>query len=458
MKSLAEYIKDSQAEEKFFGYFESQLNKMGFKTERNKELYIEDGRRRFIDLYLPEDKPLLNLHGPIYIEYKIRLLYSTFERTIRFASSVLKKEPKAHFLLLYVESDLILPKEYPIERFSVRNIDALLKDLDNKRDIPHNAVLDTQERPLLPKDNDPIYNDNLLETLKNELSGSCISFILGAGISIDAGSKSWNSLLKGVMKEYNHSPLNDKDFDSIDKSCGHSAIVTARYLMHSPTDKDKITQALKDNIYTLPPKTYLNGAKAEDTALGCIAKIVERHRNAVTSILTFNYDTFLEEALDNIKVPYMSFVRKGALSNDKLPIYHLHGIVGRNQAPSELPVLSEPEYHARYTDAFHWANVELLHALTRNTCVFVGLSMTDPNLRRLLDVAKIDDDNSTRHYVFLQKAPLKSMSYGRKNRKHWANMRQQFKELGLNIIWYDYNKDNPSDHSDLVTLLKKLWQ
>lgn len=35
-------------------------------------------------------------------------------------------------------------------------------------------------------------------------------------------------------------------------------------------------------------------------------------------------------------------------------------------------------------------------------------------------------------------------------------MENQFRELGLNIIWYNYNEHNPNDHSDLKTQLYRL--
>ena len=133
-------------------------------------------------------------------------------------------------------------------------------------------------------------------------------------------------------------------------------------------------------------------------------------------------------------------------------------MVSRNDdGPTVLPVLSEREYHALYADAFHWANIELVRAFTRNTCFFIGLSMTDPNLRRLLDIAKIKDDKSIRHYIFMRKEPVKAgIPNHIKDNKHWAIMENQFRELGLNIIWYNYNEHNPNDHSDLKTQLYRL--
>lgn len=50
-------------------------------------------------------------------------------------------------------------------------------------------------------------------------------------------------------------------------------------------------------------------------------------------------------------------------------------------------VLIENDNHRIYSEVFDWSNVEQLRALTRCTCFFAGLSLKDPNLRRLLEIA-----------------------------------------------------------------------
>jgi hypothetical protein len=49
-------------------------------------------------------------------------------------------------------------------------------------------------------------------------------------------------------------------------------------------------------------------------------------------------------------------------------------------------VFSEDEYHAEYSDPYRWSNMTQMSLLGRYTGLFVGLSLEDPNIRRLIDV------------------------------------------------------------------------
>lgn len=130
-------------------------------------------------------------------------------------------------------------------------------------------------------------------------------------------------------------------------------------------------------------------------------------------------------------------------------MYHVHGIVfpERENSSVEDIVLTEDDYHRVYSEVFDWSNVEQLHALTRCTCLFIGLSMNDPNLRRLLEVAQRDSGKSVRHYVFLER----KCAYNDKNKieKDFQTREDMLADLGLSVIWYNGN-DN---HKELPELL-----
>lgn len=159
----------------------------------------------------------------------------------------------------------------------------------------------------------------------------------------------------------------------------------------------------------------------------------------VDSVVTYNYDDLLEEKL------------KGNGYTDFMPIYennHVHGYVPRNNYIRSKPILSEKDYHELYKEAFHWTNVEQLHALNRNTCIFIGLSMQDPNLRRLLDISRgmlADNMRDNPHFLFMQRA----CSQKENKEAYYSQYERKKHEFGITVIWYE-------EHNELPELLKKL--
>jgi hypothetical protein len=84
--------------------------------------------------------------------------------------------------------------------------------------------------------------------------------------------------------------------------------------------------------------------------------------------------------------------------NDRIPlettdtlIFYPHGYLpdpDRASFPRTASiVLSEDDYFALYAAPYAWANVVQLTLLLNYTALFVGCSLLDPNLRRLLDIA-----------------------------------------------------------------------
>lgn len=133
---------------------------------------------------------------------------------------------------------------------------------------------------------------------------------------------------------------------------------------------------------------------------------------------------------------------------DKLNIYHVHGYL-----PSEFTdvpdepnlIFSEEDYHRVYRDAYSWSNLTQLNALRENTGLFIGCSLTDPNLRRLLDVAARSGE-TPRHYAFLRRKRFGSKEKGQTVNKDMMGLYQKidnnikkayYQKLGLNIIWID---------------------
>ncbi len=68
-------------------------------------------------------------------------------------------------------------------------------------------------------------------------------------------------------------------------------------------------------------------------------------------------------------------------------------------------MFSEDSYHSQFIEPFSWSNLIQLNKLNQNTCLLIGLSLTDPNLRRLLDVSsRKNSEKKINHYI-IKKVP-----------------------------------------------------
>lgn len=132
---------------------------------------------------------------------------------------------------------------------------------------------------------------------------------------------------------------------------------------------------------------YANAPVVSDT-LRAITRLSNIRR-----ICTFNYDDLLETALLDAGRSYSTICEGDALNllTEQLLIFHPHGFLPRKPSSrydSLGIVLSEDDYHAMYSVPYSWANVMQILLLHSYSILFIGMSLTDPNTRRLLDLCR----------------------------------------------------------------------
>lgn len=230
---------------------------------------------------------------------------------------------------------------------------------------------------------------------------------------MDHGLPDWNTLLQKLILSTIQTPTDDNSQQAeviakaFTRVFSPNALIAARYLsltfkQRDPSDPLAFTKAIRKAIYEDIDMTKKTDLLTELRNL-CVA--VGKSPN-IDSVITYNYDDLLEHYIDELDlgVPLSSVYRTGMNPmNHELPIYHVHGFLPRDGEidRSHLVTLSEDIYHHQYNDIYSWSNLVQINKFKDANCLFTGVSFTDPNLRRLMDIARAQrGDEAINHYCF----------------------------------------------------------
>ncbi len=291
----------------------------------------------------------------------------------------------------------------------------------------------------------------LLALLKKKYENEELVLFLGAGVSIDAGIPLWKDLINSLLSEMIIKRTKDVEnttfaenltelIDLAYKNQDDSLISQMRYI-RGAFDTNEYNHLVHDVLYKNNPKT-------DTDLLNALAEICTPKRNhiGVQGVVTYNFDDLFERKMKHRKVETNIISRDSDTTvPNKLSVFHVHGYMPKKNtsfSPDSELIFSEEDYHRIYRDAYAWSNIVQLNYLRESTGLFIGCSLTDPNLRRLLDVATRQNEKP-RHFAFLRRNPIGSegnidpsvISFYESvdlslREKYYASM-------GLNIIWID---------------------
>ena len=282
-------------------------------------------------------------------------------------------------------------------------------------------------------------NEGVIKRAQTLVSTTDSTFVIGAGVSRSANIPDLKALLSRLILPVEHKIFSPSDYEAIAKQLNYSDIRTARYIKNAVYENDskKLVGAMRSILYS--------DINRESALVKTICDIICDSSKRVQSVITYNYDDLIEIELQKRGFEYYSVFRKNR-SNDyyRVPVYHVHGFIPEHGNATKV-VLCEEDYHEIYSQAFHWSNIEQLHAFDRNTCFFIGLSMNDPNLRRLLEASFKDSEQGQNHFVFLPRTPLYSSEsvcseVEQKIDKDISTREEILHNLGLQIIWFEDGK------------------
>lgn len=307
--------------------------------------------------------------------------------------------------------------------------------------------------------------DKFIKELHEEYINDNLVLFLGAGASKEAEIATWDKLITELFVALINKELQKQKIKISEDECNKIIDALINHNNQSPLLQARLLRrGLETDFEDCIRKILYKGSKDTSSLLKEIAQLCvpNRGKTGVQAIINYNFDDLIEKNLKKIRVKYHSIYGEGMKANsDEIGIYHVHGFLPQAKGEyknltKSLLVFSEEGYHKLLLDPYNWANITQLNYLINNSCVFIGLSMTDPNLRRLLEIAaqkQIDGDVSCKHYAIIKRIEIDDEN-GTKGMMTFSKVNESlqeasYEELGVNIIWIN-------DFSEIPDIIQKI--
>jgi len=406
----------------------------------NQALYEEMGKnkKKFIPVFFEgTSKDSIPLELRPYNYFKLPDDYEKLYRLLTDQPELIKPSIGKIRHLPPLGSSGIVSHQPPLDSISVVSAGA-------DRDLQIDAV--TPETAQTEQESSAFKaNEDTISILKSRWKNKQLSLITGAGISIEAGLPTWELLLDSLIVKYvssNYGTSSDASVsEALKKEFQHfSPIILAQFL-RSRLPYDNFVDLVRDSLY----ENYSN--QVQPTRL--CEEITLLAKN-LKCIVNFNFDDLLEDALNSADIEATAIWNaQGLATVQGLPVYHPHGFIPRSGQGSKSIVLAESDYHSQYFSSSNWSNIIVSRVLMESSCLFVGTSLTDPNLRRLVDSA-YREMQTPQHFLFARLPEVDSDQGGSTALDALVEiLTASYQQTGITPIWF-------SDFDEILEILAKV--
>ena len=369
------------------------------------------------DAYMPNG--FLSFDKPVFVEIKYNIHNMSFNDLYSF-----DKEHISLYIVGGVKSSKLLS-----DRIKGKNIyvwgEEKIREWEKEFSVDYYGLFsrDTPDEDLIEFAQKNEANRLLLHQTVKERK---LSLALGAGVSIDFGALKWTSLIEAFYDEIKKENKID-NIEAVQNKIGGTAIINGQFTEDNLKD---FMGSLYNGIYasyTHPINRYI-----DSTISHLIPLIKKLHNSRRFNIITYNYDDYLEQFLDSYFIPYNILYNEEGIVDEKLNVYHPHGFLPYTATKNTFAefqkyiVFSEGEYHNLYNDPYEWASILQYFLYRESIYLFVGCSLSDPNLRRILSSTKI---KGKMHFALMLTGGL--------TKKDQFIVHRHFMRMGVECIWTD---------------------
>jgi hypothetical protein len=231
---------------------------------------------------------------------------------------------------------------------------------------------------------------SLIDFLADQLNGSRLGIVLGAGASMGFGLPSWDKLLHSAFVAAGKTPPSTTDNELLADSL--LAQLGGDDLLLAGTVRTALYKEFDPSFPTMTTNRLL-------AAIGALT--MASARGHVARVFSFNYDDVLEKYLRNFGFDVARVHALPQWSSDAdVTVYHVHGLLpcDPREPTSSGIVLARCHFDKVVgKDSNLWRQL-MLQNLSSATCLFIGLSGSDQNLTSVLtDVNPIHVSKNENH-------------------------------------------------------------
>ena len=296
----------------------------------------------------------------------------------------------------------------------------------NKKEITDNLLYTLSSDVSLDNKNTTA-SSFLLWLLKFYTTKLHTDLVMGAGINEDYGAKNWPRLIDALNNDFYKGDY--KFASEIKHYVGKELFTDPMVMKTSGFDPYK---SLNRELYLFKEAKSFNDS---DSTLSHCVDYIKAHPH--TSVITYNYDTNLEYLLKKRDIHYNTTYDDNSFVNQdaNVDIYHVHGLLPYDKYDqkkfTDSLIFNESEYYYLYNNPYSWNIAKQLHDFKFNTCLFIGISLTDPDMKRLLELA---NNYLKFNFIFLKKGRDYSPTV-------FKDLTSYYFTFDLIVIWIDEYED-----------------
>ena len=317
-----------------------------------------------------------------------------------------------------------------------------------------------------------------------------IFLALGAGISVDSHLPNWQGLLQRLVS-IQLDAGGDTLFDDL-QNHGLSLSVIASLIEEHSLDRKTFINQVREALYRDFPYfrqevtesnrgRFVQFIQETNPTLRSVASLCAipsevghnyEANKRIHAIVTFNLDSLLQEYVAaRYEKHLLRTIERPSKDRyqEKINIYHMHGSLrfdpkagNPSKEAADAAILTEQDYFNFFNEPTSLFNYTFLYLLREFSCLFIGLSMQDNNIRRLLHYSKmerlraliseeappIDREKLLRHYAVLKRTGKVHVDKA---------IEDTLVPLGTRVLWVNEYEEIPTQMEAMYRWVGENW-